>query len=99
MRTHMQNQETEVQAARKKVKTLEAEVAFLSRYDRVEKVAIEDLGMAPLNGAQIAQLKDIDIIAPVRTAASMVKPEKLPNANSNASSAIIAKVKTGEEKQ
>ena len=76
MRNHMQNQEAEVKSARKKVKTLEAEVAFLSRYDRIEKVAIEELGMAPLSGVQIVDIKDIDKIAPILQVNAVVIEDK-----------------------
>ena len=65
MRLHMKDLQTEVKEARKTVHTLEAEVSYLTRYDRIEKFASEELGMTALNGSQIAQINEIDRIAPI----------------------------------
>jgi cell division protein FtsL len=70
MRDHMQNLAEEVAEERQQVQILEAELAYLSRFDRLEKVASEKLGMAPINGRQISRIEDLDTVAPIRADAA-----------------------------
>lgn len=65
MRDHMQDLAKDVASERQQVQILEAELAYLSRFERLEKVASEKLGLAPINGRQISRIEDLDIIAPI----------------------------------
>ncbi len=64
MRDNMRKLQAEVAAEKKAIHTLEAELSYLTRYDRIEKVSVETLGMGPIEDSQIVDLKDIDTIAP-----------------------------------
>lgn len=64
----MRKLQTEVNNEKKAIHTLEAELSYLTRYDRIEKVSVEALGMQPIDGSQIVEIKDIDTIAPFKNA-------------------------------
>lgn len=64
MRDNMRDLQAQVAAEKKAIHTLEAELSYLTRYDRIEKVSVETLGMGPIDGAQIVEIKDIDMVAP-----------------------------------
>lgn len=104
MRDHMHSLQSDVKDARKSVKTLEAEVAYLSRYDRIEKVAVEQMGMAPLDGSQLADISDLDAIAPIITensdkAKSLGKVENVTQKPISAENIAPIKPKNGESQE
>ncbi|KAF0097058.1 MAG: hypothetical protein FD163_687 [Hyphomonadaceae bacterium] len=65
MHDHMQDLARDVATERQKVQILEAELAYLSRFERLEKVASEKLGLAPISGRQVGRIEDLDIVAPI----------------------------------
>lgn len=67
MQGHMRNLARDVATERQQVQILEAELAYLSRFDRLEKVATEKLGLAPISGRQIGRIEDLDVVAPIAT--------------------------------
>jgi hypothetical protein len=58
----------EVDTERRAVRTLEAELAWVERPDRLEAAATRRLGLVPMTADRIATLDDIDQIAPLRVA-------------------------------
>lgn len=61
---HMRELSIEVEKAEKAVHALEAELAYLERYDRVEQSGVE-LGMVPQKPVAIKTLSELDQIAPI----------------------------------
>lgn len=59
----------EVEAERRAVRTLEAELAYSERPDRLEATARGQLGLVPLAAGQTATLDTLDTIAPLTQAA------------------------------
>jgi hypothetical protein len=55
----------QVSEERRAVRTLEAELAWLERPDRLEASARQGLGLEPLKVSQFASLSDLDQIAPL----------------------------------
>ncbi len=58
----------EVDTERRAVRTLEAELTWVERPDRLEAAATRKLGLVPVTADRIATLDDIDQIAPLRVA-------------------------------
>ncbi len=58
----------EVDTERRAVRTLEAELTWVERSDRLEEAATRRLGLAPIAADRIATIDDIDQIAPLRVA-------------------------------
>ncbi|MCA3697961.1 hypothetical protein [Aquidulcibacter sp.] len=58
----------EVDTERRAVRTLEAELTWVERPDRLEAAATRKLGLVPMTAERIATLDDIDQIAPLRAA-------------------------------
>lgn len=80
MRDHMHQLQVDVAKERREVQVLEAQLTYLSRYDRIEKVASEKLGLSPITGAQIADLSDLDKIAPIGPVSAPVVSAPTPSA-------------------
>lgn len=57
--------QTQVEKERRDVRTLEAEVAWLQRPDRIEVTARSKMGMVPVTAEKTASLDDLDTIAPI----------------------------------
>ena len=66
MRENMQSLSKEVADEQKKISELEAEYAYLNRFDRLEAAA-NKLGLQPINGAQITNLSQLEKVAPLKT--------------------------------
>ena len=62
---HLQN---DVDKERRAVRTLEAELAWMERPDRLEVTAREKLGLIPVTAQNTRGLADIDDVAPVPVA-------------------------------
>jgi hypothetical protein len=58
----------EVDTERRAVRTLEAELTWVERPDRLEAAATRRLGLVPMTADRIATLDDLDQIAPLRVA-------------------------------
>jgi hypothetical protein len=58
----------EVDTERRAVRTLEAELTWVERPDRLEAAATRKLGLVPMTADRIATIDDIDQIAPLRVA-------------------------------
>ncbi|WP_085338289.1 cell division protein FtsL [Aquidulcibacter paucihalophilus] len=76
----------EVDNERRAVRTLEAELTWVERPDRLEAAAKRNLGLVPLTADRIATLDEIDQIAPLRTASPV--PTVDSNVKANAPAAI-----------
>jgi cell division protein FtsL len=70
----------DVEAQRRQVRTLEAELAFIERPDRLEEAATAQLNLVPISADRIATLDQLDQVAPLagRTATPEQTPEKAP---------------------
>lgn len=79
----------EVDNERRAVRTLEAELTWVERPDRLEAAAKRNLGLVPLTADRIATLDEIDQIAPLRTASPA--PTVDSNVKANAPAAIAEK--------
>jgi hypothetical protein len=55
----------DVDTERRAVRTLEAEVAWIERPDRLEATARQNMGLVPLKADKTATLEDLDTIAPI----------------------------------
>jgi cell division protein FtsL len=60
--------QNEVDKQRRDVRTLEAEVAWLQRPDRIEATARTKMGLVPSKAEQTASLDDLDEFAPMPAA-------------------------------
>jgi hypothetical protein len=60
----------EVEKERRAVRTLEAEIAWLERPDRLEAAGREKLALVPLSPDKITTLADLDRVAPIKTEAA-----------------------------
>ncbi len=58
----------EVDTERRAVRTLEAELTWVERPDRLEAAATRRLGLVPMTADRIATVDDIDQVAPLRVA-------------------------------
>jgi cell division protein FtsL len=65
MRDEMHRLQAEVAKEQKNIHTLQAEISYLDRYDRLENAAKNELGLMPVDGAQIVQMSQLDMIAPL----------------------------------
>lgn len=65
----------EVDRERRAVRTLEAELTWVERPDRLEAAASRKLGLVPMTADRIATLGEIDQIAPLRAAAPSPDPK------------------------
>jgi cell division protein FtsL len=70
----------DVEAQRRQVRTLEAELAFIERPDRLEEAATAQLNLVPISADRIATLDQLDQVAPLagKTATPEQTPEKAP---------------------
>ncbi|GIU66258.1 cell division protein FtsL [Candidatus Phycosocius spiralis] len=66
----------EVEAERRQVRTLEAELAFIERPDRLETAAIGQLNLEPIAADRIATIEQLDQLVPLPMNAET--PEKVP---------------------
>ena len=85
----------EVDTERRAVRTLEAELTWVERPDRLEAAATRRLGLVPMTADRIATLDDLDQIAPLRVApptvdANLIAPKPAEPA-ADKSKAIAAK--------
>jgi hypothetical protein len=55
----------DVDAERRAVRTLEAEVAWMERPDRLEATARQNMGLVPMAADKTASLDDLDALAPL----------------------------------
>ena len=55
----------DVEAQRRQVRTLEAELAFIERPDRLEEAATAQLNLVPITADRIATLDQLDRVAPL----------------------------------
>jgi cell division protein FtsL len=55
----------EVEQEQRAVRTLEAEVAWMERPDRLEATAREKMGLVPISADNTSSLEDLDRIAPL----------------------------------
>ncbi len=62
----------EVDTEHRAVRTLEAELTWVERPDRLEAAASRKLGLVPLTAERIATVDDIDQLAPLRVASPAV---------------------------
>lgn len=60
--------ENEVDKERRAVRTLEAEVAWMERPDRLEATARQKMGLVPMTAEKTSSLQDIDQVAPMPVA-------------------------------
>lgn len=65
MRENMQDLSREVAEEQKKISELEAEYAYLNRFDRLEAAASK-MGLQPINGSQISNFSQLEKVAPLR---------------------------------
>jgi hypothetical protein len=84
----------EVDTERRAVRTLEAELTWVERPDRLEAAATRRLGLVPVTADRIATLDDIDQIAPLRVAPPAVNANPIaPNAASKPAEPVADKSK------
>lgn|GEM_PF-3545033 len=72
MRDHMQQLQSDVAKEQKEIHTLEAELAYLNTYERIEKTAKENLGLVAQDASQFIDMNEIDNYAPIHQ-------EQVPN--------------------
>lgn len=82
-----------VDSERRAVRTLEAELTWVERPDRLESAATRHLGMVPITADRIVSLSEIDQIAPLRAATPAPPAAVTPGsmAKPSETSAIAAK--------
>lgn len=73
-REHVIALQKDVDAQRRAVRTLEAEVAYLERPDGLEATARQKMGLVPLTAEKMAGLEDIDKFAPLPNATTTAQP-------------------------
>lgn len=83
---HMRELSIEVEKAEKAVHALEAELAYLERYDRVEQSGVE-LGMVPQRPVAIKTVSELNEIAPIIDEHTKIlsanEAQKMPNDKQN----------------
>lgn len=62
--------QNDVDKERRAVRTLEAEVAWMERPDRLEATARQKMGLTPMTAERTLSLQDLDDVAPLPTAHS-----------------------------
>lgn len=71
--------QSDVDKERRAVRTLQAEVAWMERPDRLEATARQKMGLVPVTAANTANIADLDEVAPLPTApAAIIAPPQLP---------------------
>jgi hypothetical protein len=70
----------DVDTTRRDVRTLEAEVAWLERPDRLEATARQTLGLAPIAAQNTLGLADLNAVAPLPAAPKVVAQGAAPKA-------------------
>ena len=60
--------QTEVEKERRSVRTLEAELAWMERPDRLEATARQNMGLTPSTAEKTLSLNEIDQVAPLPAA-------------------------------
>lgn len=84
----------EVDTERRAVRTLEAELTWVERPDRLETAASRKLGLVPMTADRIATLDDIDQIAPLRVAPPAVDANPIePSAKAEPAEPAVDKSK------
>ena len=79
-REHVVALQTNVDTERRAVRTLEAEVAWMERPDRLEATARDRMGLVPISAQNTLSLSDIDRVAPLPMAPQVVEAQALlPN--------------------
>lgn len=68
----------DVDTERRAVRTLEAEVAWMERPDRLEATARQKMGLVPMSAEKTATLADLDAIAPLPQAQPSQPTAALP---------------------
>ena len=69
--------QAEVDKERRDVRTLEAEVAWLQRPDRIEATAREKMALVPVTADRMRPLQDLDTISPLPNTAPPAEPVSL----------------------
>jgi hypothetical protein len=64
--------QSDVDKERRAVRTLEAEVAWMERPDRLEATARQKMGLVPVTAANTANIANLDEVAPLPVAAAPV---------------------------
>ncbi len=77
----------EVDSERRAVRTLEAELTWVERPDRLEAAATRHLGMVPITADRIVTLGEIDQFAPLRAASPPPVPRVTPGSMAKPSEA------------
>ena len=67
--------QTSVDKERRAVRTLEAEVAWMERPDRLEATAREKMGLVPVSAKNTLNLADIEQVAPLPMSPSPLAPQ------------------------
>lgn len=85
MRDNVRNLNSEIAKEEKAIRTLRAELAYLSDFSRIEKTAQNELGLKPIDPQRIKTLSELNEIAPmpVQTTSDNKTPETGGNANAN----------------
>jgi hypothetical protein len=68
----------DVDTERRAVRTLEAEVAWMERPDRLEATARQKMGLVPMAADKTASLDDLDAIAPLPQSQPIMPPAATP---------------------
>jgi hypothetical protein len=66
--------QNDVDDARRDVRTLEAELAYMQRPDRLEATARTTMGLVPVTAEKTASLAELDTIAPLPAAPTSQGP-------------------------
>lgn len=69
----------DVDTERRAVRTLEAEVAWMERPDRLEATARQKMGLVPMSADKTASLDDLDTIAPLPIAVPVAETPPAPS--------------------
>jgi hypothetical protein len=70
--------QNDVDTESRAVRTLEAEVAWMERPDRLEATAREKMGLVPISADKTASLADLDTIAPLPAPEAQVPEAPAP---------------------
>lgn len=70
--------QNDVDKERRAVRTLEAEVAWMERPDRLEATARHKMGLTPITAQNTSSLQDLDQVAPIPIAQPSIQPPIQP---------------------
>ena len=97
MRDNMQNLRKDVSEEQKKISELEAEMAYLARFDRLE-AASKRIGMKPIDGSQLRSPSELELIAPLHTPKdSIASMEQSARINNENTADVISNVDTNHK--